>query len=500
MMKGTPTKPNFLVILADQITPFLLGAYGHNVVQTPHLNRLVERGVRFDAAYTPCPCCVPARSSFMTGRSASLIGCYDNGDSFPSLVPTFAHYLTNAGYETVLSGKMHFIGADQLHGFRRRLTTDVYPSTYDWTYEEPRANAEGMAFDFPSQYQGDGVGPGWVLELQFDEENAFRSLEFLRAEHDEPFCLVTSFTSPHPPFIAPKEFWDLYEGAPIDVPAFPDNMAETYSAMDRALNKWHGLDTIRDVVSAESIARMRHGYYALLSYVDSKVGKLLDVLDEQGLSDNTVIIFSGDHGDMLGEKGMIQKRSFYEWSSRIPLILSGPGIPAGKRLDTPVSLIDLAPTMLDCAGIGEDMRLPMEGESLLALVDGTDDGADRMAISEYHGEGPFRACFMIRRGRFKYTNIQDANPQLFDVVADPGEWRNLAGQPEYKDIEKELHDIIVTTFDTDGIQPEIQRRLQCKKIILPAMHRNGTHWDYQPFFDASKQYVRSDATKNYART
>ena len=493
-------QPNLLVIMADQITPFLLGAYGHDVVQTPNLNKLVAKGVRFDAAYTASPICVPARASLLTGRHCSMIGCYDNGDAFPSLTPTFAHYLTIAGYEAILGGKMHFIGPDQLHGFKQRLTTDIYPSSYDWTYDVLPEDALTVPFDFPSQYQGDGVGPGWALELQFDEETEYRGLEYIRRKHEKPFCLVTSFTSPHPPFIAPKEFWNQYNNAEIETPDFPDDMDSTYSDMDRAINRWHGVDKFQEVVSRESIARMRQGYYALLSYVDAKVGRLIDALEQQGLYEDTVIVFTGDHGDMLGEKGMIQKRSFYEWSARIPIIISGPGIPTNKQIDTPVSLIDILPTLLDLANVSDESRLPIEGRSLVPLMDGTEDGSDRLAISEYHAEGPFRACFMVRKDQYKYVFIENAKPQLFDLIEDPGEWNNLAGQSQTKAIEDELNAIIVKQFDTAGIQPEIARRLKEKRLILPAMHANGTHWDYQPFFDASKQYVRSDGTKSYLRT
>jgi len=500
MQARQANRPDIVVIMADQMTPFLLGAYGHGVVRTPNLDRLAQRGVRFDAAYTSYPMCVPARASLLTGRMSSLIGCYDNGDSFPSLTPTLAHYLTNAGYETILSGKMHFIGADQLHGFKARLTTDVYPSTYDWTYDVPPEDALEMPFDFPAQYRGEGVGPGWALELQFDEETEYRSLEYLRSAHASPFCLVTSFTSPHPPFIAPREFWDLYETAKIDIPEFPPDMAETYSLMDLAINRWHGVDNFEQVFDAAGLRRMRRGYYALLSYVDAKVGRILEVLEERGTLDRTLVVFTADHGDMLGEKGMIQKRSFYEWSSRVPLLMAGPGIRGGNAVDAPVSLVDLLPTLLDSAGVADSDRLPMEGKSLMPLIAGSDNGSERQIMCEYHGEGPFRACFMTRKGRYKYIHIQDAEPQLFDLVEDPGEWRNLAGQPDCADIRKTLMESIVAMFDTEGIQPEIQRRLKEKRVVLPAMHANGTHWDYQPFFDAGKQYVRSDRNKNYVRS
>lgn len=195
MTNKTTSQPNILVIMADQMTPFMLGAYGHPLVKTPHLDALKQRGTRFDAAYSPCPMCVPARAAMMTGQYASRLGCFDNGHAFPSHVPTFAHYLTNQGYDTALSGKMHFIGSDQLHGFRRRLTTDVYPSTYDWSYDLLPDDSEELAFEFYKQYQAANIGPGWTLELQ--EETHFRSIEYLRQTGESPFLLVSSYTNPH---------------------------------------------------------------------------------------------------------------------------------------------------------------------------------------------------------------------------------------------------------------------------------------------------------------
>jgi choline-sulfatase len=491
--------PNILVIMADQLTPFLLGAYGHPVVETPNLDRLCRRGVRFDAAYSPCPICVPARASFMTGRYASRIGCHDNGDGFSSLTPTFAHYLTNQGYDTTLSGKMHFVGPDQLHGFRHRLTTDVYPATYDWSYDPIAEDVADLAFDFHKQYQAENIGPGWTLELQFDEETHYRSLEYLRQPHDRPFLLVTSFTSPHPPFIVPRQFWELYEGAEIDVPGYPTGMAETYSAMDRAINRWHGVDR-NDVTSQRHLQAVRRGYYALVSYLDRKVGELLDVLEEQGFSDNTAIVFTADHGDMLGEKGMIQKRSFYEWSARVPLIIAMPDrTGAGATVDQPVSLIDVMPTLLDLANTPDADRLAMEGESLLTLMTGQAD-ENREAISEYHAEGVFRACIMVRQGRHKFVFIEDAAPQLFDLDADPGEWTNLAANPDYAELVRRFEKMVADKFDIAAISPAIAENLKHKKIIRTAMHANGTSWDYQPRFDAAQQYMRTDATKKYLRT
>lgn len=493
--------PNILMIMTDQMTPFMMGTYGHPMVKTPHLDELAERGTRFDAAYSPIPICVPARAAMMSGYYASHVGCYDNGDSFPSHIPTFAHYLSNQGYDTVLSGKMHFIGADQLHGFRTRLTTDVYPSTYDWSYDLLPEGSTELAFDFYKQYLSDDIGPGWSLELQFDEETHFRSIEYLRQKQDRPFLLVSSYTNPHPPFIAPPRFWEMYADVEFDLPVYPENMEETYSDFDRALMRWHGVDR-HDISSPENLQHMRRGYAAVISYIDHKVGELLAVLDERGDRDNTIVIFCADHGEMLGEKRTIQKRSLYEWSSRIPLIIDLPNKPnhhaQPRTISSPVSLIDLYPTLLDMAGCPTEERTPVDGESLMPLLLG-DPSEERAVFCEYHAEGVMNPSIMIRHGQFKYHYFHNRDAQLFDLQSDPNEWHNLASLPEYAEIEQKLRDLVLAHFDVDAIMPTMMARLQQKKIVRQAMHRNKTYWDYQPHFDATQQYMRASADDPYMR-
>ncbi|HSF94178.1 MAG TPA: sulfatase-like hydrolase/transferase, partial [Thermohalobaculum sp.] len=211
--------PNILLVMADQMTPFMLEACGYPVARTRHMQALAERAINFTTAYSPSPICVPARSCLMTGLYTSTTGCYDNGDPYHSFIPTFAHYLTNAGYETVLTGKMHFVGADQLHGFQRRLNTDIYPSGFIWSYPLlDESDPEAMAFDFAPQYQARNIGAGWSTELQYDEETQFRALEYLRHAPDRPFMLTASFTNPHPPYIVPRKYWEMYKDADLPLP------------------------------------------------------------------------------------------------------------------------------------------------------------------------------------------------------------------------------------------------------------------------------------------
>lgn len=484
--------PNILLIMADQLVPFLTGAYDHPVVQTSHLNGLVDQGVRFDAAYTPYPLCAPARAAFMTGIYASRTGCYDNAAALPSDAPTIAHYLTNAGYETVLSGKMHFIGPDQRHGFRQRLTTDVYPAGFDWV---PILDEAGQ---FPRggharMYVPPNVGVRpWTKFLSYDEETHFRALEYLRERGRTtpaaPFFLAVSYHHPHDPFHVTQELWDLYEGAAIDIPECPANLAETYSAMDRWLNEVHETDQV-NLGDPDSLTQLRRAYYGLVTYIDRKVGELLATLEQTGQRD-TIVIFTSDHGDMLAEKRMVQKRCFYEWSVRIPLIVRFPdGRAAGRKVAEPVSLLDVVPTLLDLAGVPAAERLPLDGTSLMGLVAGTDTTA-RIVFSEYHVEKVRAPCFMVRAGNYKYVYIHGHGSQLFDLMADPGEWHNLAGRPEMQKLEEELRGLILAQFDPDRIAASGEVSVRRRELIRQAMARNDTHWDYFPYFDATKQYVR----------
>jgi len=480
--------PNILMVMADQMTPFMLDVCAGVGARMCNLQALAERGVNFANAYTPSPICAPARAALMTGQYVSRTGCYDNGDPFPSYVPTFAHYLTNQGYEVVLSGKMHFIGADQLHGFQRRLNTDLYPAGFIWSYPLLDENdPEAMAFDFAPQYQAQNIGPGWPTELQYDEETHFRALEYLRHAPDKPFALVVSFTSPHPPYVVPKAYWDLYKDADLPLPHYPGGMEETYSELDRSFLRWYGLDR-RSIRDPEHLQAMRRGFCALAHYVDNKLGELLAVLDETGLRGETVVMFTADHGEMLGEKGLIQKRSLYDWSTRIPMVVDHPGFNGGRSVDTPVSLIDLPATLLDIAGATS--ARPMDGRSLLPALRG-ESLADVPVISEYHAEGIMRPCFMVRKGPWKYIYIHRAPGQLFNLETDPGEWDNLSGRPEVAGIEREL-DAAVTggDFDLDFIEKDVWDRLAQKEVVNQAMATNGTSWDYRVDTDPSQQYVR----------
>jgi choline-sulfatase len=501
-------QPNILLIMCDQLAPQFTGAYGHSVVQTPHLDQLAAEGVRFDAAYTSCPLCAPARHSLMSGQYISRIKCWDNSSPLASDTPTVAHYLSAAGYETVLSGKMHFVGPDQLHGFEKRLTTDIFPSDYTWLPGRPRegwanfgdTHAQPIAIDYVT------AGPRqWSMQLDFDEEVHFRALEYLRGKRSlytgslqrdlpprdaRPFFLCVSYSHPHEPFHPTPELWDLYSDAEIDLPEIPQDLAQREHPIDAILNAYHGTHRV-ELDHPQHLYNMRRAYYAQTTYIDRKVGELLQALDAYGLRENTLVVFISDHGEMLGERRMIQKRSHYEYSARVPWIIAHPSVPGGVAVPEPVSLIDLLPTLLACAGIDLSEVTPIDGRDVSALMAG-ERNPDRVVFCESHAGGMTTTTFMVRQGEYKYILAPGYPPQLYDLVEDPREWQNLADDPAHADIATRLRDLILAEFDPAQIDSEIEASLARRRVIRRAM--KTTHqprWDYQPVFDATQQYWRS---------
>jgi choline-sulfatase len=316
----------------------------------------------------------------------------------------------------------------------------------------------------------------------------------LPVRDDRPFFLQTSFSYPHEPFLCTQEYWDRYDHEAIQIPEYPDNLDQTYTTMDRSLNNYHGCGEV-DLKNPESLRNLHHSYLALISYIDDKVGQLLDCLERTGLADDTIVIFTSDHGDMLGHRGMVQKRHFYDQSSRIPLIFRFPNsFPFGKAghvCDDPVSIVDLCPTIAALAGA--ESLLPMDGRSLLPQLRGESD-PDRAVFCENHVSGVATCCFMVRRGRHKFTYIHETGEtRLFDMVADPREWNNLSGAPEWAATERELKDLIFQAFDVERIDREIDLSVQRRMLIRNSFAVTGPpRWSHQPYFNAEEQYWRKD--------
>ena len=496
--------PSILILMADQLTARALPAYGNRVAKTPHIDALAAAGVVFDAFYCNSPLCAPSRFSFLAGRQVSAIGAYDNAAELPAQVPTFAHYLRRAGYQTVLSGKMHFCGPDQLHGFEERLTTDIYPADFGWTPDWSRFEER------PSWYHTiDSVtqaGPCTrTNQIDFDDEVVFSArrklFDMARAKDRRPFCLVVSMTHPHDPYVIPQGYWDRYAGVEIDMPRVqikPDSL-DPHSLRLRHVC---GLDLVP--VSDAQIRAARRAYYGALSYVDDQVGVLTAALADARLASNTIILLLADHGDMLGERGLWYKMNFFEPACRIPLIVHAPGRFAARRVSAAASLVDILPTLCELAGgRATQYATALDGSSLVPQLTGaaeytesaggTGSAGGGEVIGEYLAEGAIAPLVMIRRGRYKFVHSPVDPDQLYDLVGDPDERRNLASEAEHGDRVGAYRAEAARRWDFAKLQSEVLASQRRRHLVNDAL-RTGRYvpWDFQPVRDASRLYVRND--------
>jgi choline-sulfatase len=501
------SRPNIVLVMADQLTPFTTGAYGHALAKTPSMDALAERGVRFDSAYTNAPLCAPARFAFMSGQHVTRIAAYDNASEFPSAIPTFAHYLRKLGYHTCLSGKMHFVGPDQLHGFNERITTDVYPADFAWTpdWELPDERIDSFYHNMDSVHEAGMAATSFQIE--FDEEVGFfaerKIFDYARSPDSQPFMMVVSFTHPHDPYVALREWWDLYDHDAIDMPTVAALPPERHDAHSRRIMA--GIEADMAHVTDEQVRRARHAYYANTSYVDHWLGRLCDTLEAAELLDDTIIMFTSDHGDMLGERGLWYKMNFFEWSCRVPLIMAGPGLPEGRVIKNNVSLVDLFPTLLEAAG-GEaidDRQQTIDGRSLWGLATGAVEPSDHPdeAIAEYCAECASHPCFMIRRGAYKYIHCDIDPPLLYNLEDDPNELVNLADDPRHADIAKAFADEVRERWDSKAIRRDVIATQKKRRAVYQAMQDGTfTSWDFQPKRDAANEYVRNHIDWTVAAT
>ncbi len=496
-------RPNFLILMADQLSARALSAYGNRVSKTPHIDGLAAAGVVFESFYCNSPLCAPSRFSFLSGRQISAIGAYDNAAEFPAQVPTLAHYLRRSGYQTILSGKMHFCGADQLHGFEERLTTDIYPADFGWTPDWTRFEHR------PSWYHTmDSVtqaGPCTrTNQIDFDDEVIFHARQKLfdmaRAGDKRPFCMVASMTHPHDPYVVPQRYWDRYAGVEIDMP----RVTMAAAALDphsRRLRHVCGLDLL-NVTEAQTRAA-RRAYYAAISYVDDQIGVMLAALEDARFADNTIVLLLADHGDMLGERGLWYKMNFFDAACRIPLIVYAPRRFAAQRVATSASLVDILPTLCELAGgTATDHATPLDGTSLVPQLTRSGgaaesgaaaaDGSEDVVIGEYLAEGAIAPLVMIKRGRYKFVHSPADPDQLYDLADDPDEVRNLASSPQYAERVRAFLAEVRQRWDLPSLTEEVLASQRRRHLVDEAL-RTGryTPWDFQPVRDASRLYVRN---------
>lgn len=422
---------NLLILLSDEHNPRVLGCAGHPEIATPNLDALAARGTRFTAAYTPSPICVPARAALATGRYNHEIGYWDNVDGYDGRARSWHHAAREAGHDAAVIGKLHFRGWEgDDYGF-----SEIQAPMY---LHEGRGELRMLLRD-PPESIGDGsnmlgsAGPGESTYTRYDRDVTDRACAWLRARAGKrtarPWLLMVSLVAPHFPLTAPAEHYARYAGRPLALPKLYGYGVPASHPFDRQYATFSGYN-----MHFRSEADVRHalaGYYGLVSYLDANLGRVLQALDASGQAADTRVLYTSDHGDNLGARGLWGKSTMYEESAGVPLILAGPDVPAGRCMSTPASLIDVYPSVLECLGVREPVpACSPHARSLFALANAADD-PQRPILAEYHAAGSSGAAYMLRLGRYKYVHHVAFAAQLYDLASDPEELHDLADDPAH---------------------------------------------------------------------
>lgn len=447
---------NVLFLFSDQHTQRMLGCYGHPTVQTPHLDRLAEQGTVFSNAYTNCPICVPARASLATGRYVHQIGHWDNAFPYDGQIPSWHHRLRTQGHRVDSIGKLHFSGPEQDHGFSKEVeplhVVDGIGDLLGCIRDNPpfRDKRKGI----------NEAGPGDSTYLQYDARNATNTIQWLKehAHDDKPWVAFASFVCPHPPYISPETFFNLYP--PDDLP-LPPQWQQTDWPNHPAIAYFRQFFGVSEPFDEATIRRLTSAYYGVCTYLDHQLGLVLQALAETGLSENTRIIYSSDHGESLGARGLYGKFTMYEESAAVPFIMAGPDVPAGKTVETPISLVDCFPTLVEGVGASladEDHDLP--GQSLWQVANAPDQ--DRVVLSEYHALGTQNGVFMVRNRQYKLIHYVGHPPQLFDLSNDPDELHDLAASAAHQSALQTMEAALRHILDPEAVNQQAKADQQAK--------------------------------------
>ena len=447
---------NLLFILSDQHNVNVMGCSGKKAARTPHMDALAARGTRFANAYTNCPICVPARASLATGQYVHQIGNWDNAFPWNGNPRGWGHQLMEQGFHVTSIGKLHFRSAEDDNGFSEEI--------------DPLHVVEGQGDllscirdDPPSRnnrHSIDGAGPGDSTYLRYDASNTAHALDWLNrhAQDERPWVLFLSLVCPHPPFIAPPEFFARQEAVTLPL---PPQWQEADWPKHPVLEGMRRLFHYEQPFYVTALRQLLATYYAVCEYVDANIGQVLRALRELGLEDQTRVIYSSDHGESLGARGLYGKFTMYEESAAVPLIMAGPEVPAGKVVQTPVSLLDLAPTLLEGVGAEPDSwSAQLPGDSLWTLMQ--QENHERSVFSEYHAVGTPHAYYMLRDLCYKYVHYVNAPPQLFDMQNDPWELQDLARMPEYQTVLVERERRLRALLDPEAVDAQARADQRAK--------------------------------------
>lgn len=479
---------NTIIIMSDEHASSLMGCAGHPFVQTPNLDRLAARGTRFDNAYTNSPICVPSRASFATGQYGHKTGHWDNATPYFGEPHSWGHHLQRNGNPVGSIGKLHYRNDKDDVGFDfQQIPMHLVKGIGDvlGCVREPlprRWKARDIA---------DQAGRGETAYTAYDRKIANCAVDWLAERGNEdsqkPWTVFVSMVAPHFPLTAPDEFYDLYKD--MDLRPAKDASEDDHPWV-KALRHCFVYDNFTEERTRTALI----AYHGLVSFMDANLGRILDAVDASGLSEDTRIIYTSDHGDNMGERGLWGKSNMYEESAAVPMIMAGPDVPKGKVSRTPVSLVDVFPTVLDAAGLPtENLNTP--GTSLIKLA-GKEDDMDRVAFSEYHAAGAATGAFMVRKGRWKFVYYVGMSPQLFDLEADPEEIDDLGTSVEHANICVDMEAELRRICDPEAVDK--QARLDQLAIvnkhggIQAVLDRGG--FGATPAPGAEANFVKSERT------
>lgn len=424
---------NVLFIMSDEHSKRVCGAYGNPLIRTPNIDRLAAQGTTFDSAYTNCPICVPARASFATGRYVHQIRYWDNAFPYTGEPEGWGHRLLAEGHRCESIGKLHYRQEEDGAGFgKQHIPLHVLGG---------KGDVQGMIRTPPpsrpstAQLAGD-AGKGNSTYLDYDRDIRDRTIDWLedagKRRGEKPWCLFVSLVCPHFPLVAPPEFFDLYPFDELPMPTLRDqgDVPDDHPVLKKLREVQNYEDHFRD---EQQIKTALAAYWGMVSFQDDNIGRILSALDRSGLAEDTIVVYTSDHGDNLGTRKFWGKSTMYEESAGIPMIVKGPGVPVGKRVDTPVTLADGYRTILDAVGLAATAaEAALPSKSLVTIANAAFE--DRTALSEYHAVGSITGIFMIRFRQYKYVHYEGFAAQLFDLATDPFETRDLAKEAGHEDV------------------------------------------------------------------
>ncbi len=432
---------NLLVIMSDEHQARALSCAGH-FAQTPNLDALAARGTRFTNAYTPSPICVPARASFATGKYVHQNRLWDNAMPYTGAPQGWGHKLQARGVPVESIGKLHYRAEEDPAGFDVEHIPMMVKDGVGMVWASIRGEEERV--DMPGRMLGDYVGPGDSAYTNYDAAVTERTINWIKdRDAAQPWCLYVGLVAPHFPLVVPQEFYDLYP--PNSLPPTKLRPSDGYQRHPW-VEKQNGLDRSEDKFQSEEerLAAIS-AYYGLVTWLDHNIGQILGALGDAGLSDDTTVVYTSDHGDNVGARGLWGKSNMYEESAAIPLIMAGPEVKQGVS-ETPVSLVDLSATITDHFGEKLD---DAPGRSLYEIAAEADD-PEREVFSEYHAAGAVTGAFMLRKGRWKLIHYVGFEPELFDLQDDPEELTSRAADPACANILADLMDRLCAICDPEA--------------------------------------------------